>query len=122
MRNRIACSIALAITLFAGPWAVAQLPGMPQPKHYPWSDTSLSPDQRADLVISEMTLDEKISLLHGQGWHMFGPPESCCGTDGTHSLPRLGIPSTQRADPSYRVPRAAPTDPHAPHLPTHLPT
>ena len=26
-----------------------------------------SPDERADLVIKEMTLDEKIALLHGVG-------------------------------------------------------
>jgi beta-glucosidase len=120
MRNRIACSIALAITFFAGPWAVAQLPGMPQPKHYPWSDTSLSPDQRADLVISEMTLDEKISLLHGQGWHMFGPPESCCGTDGTNSLPRLGIPAIQMVDSSYGVTRSAATGRYSTALPNNL--
>ena len=31
----------------------------------PWSDKSLSPDQRADLLIGQMTLDEKIQLLHG---------------------------------------------------------
>ena len=30
-------------------------------------NTSLSPDQRADLVIKEMTLDEKVALLHGVG-------------------------------------------------------
>jgi len=33
----------------------------------PWMDTSLSPDQRADLVLKEMTLDEKIATLHGVG-------------------------------------------------------
>lgn len=31
----------------------------------PWMDTRLSPDRRADLVIQQMTLDEKIQLLHG---------------------------------------------------------
>ena len=31
----------------------------------PWSDKSLSPDKRADLVLGQMTLDEKIQLLHG---------------------------------------------------------
>ena len=30
-------------------------------------NTSLSPDQRAGLVLKEMTLDEKIDLMHGQG-------------------------------------------------------
>ena len=48
--------------------ANAQFPGQqPAPKLYAWSDSSLSPDARADLVIKELTLDEKISLLHGQG-------------------------------------------------------
>jgi len=36
-------------------------------KAWPWMNTSLSPDERADLVLKEMTLDEKILLLHGNG-------------------------------------------------------
>src|SRR5260370_40737374 len=71
MRRRIASYIVLAFALFAATFAVAQLPGMSQPKHYPWSDAALSPDERADLVIKEMTLDQKISLLHGVGAHFF---------------------------------------------------
>ena len=69
MKSRIANRIALVVTIFAASWAVAQLPGMPPPQQYPWSDMRLAPDQRADLVIKEMTLDEKISLLHGVGAH-----------------------------------------------------
>jgi beta-glucosidase len=34
---------------------------------HPWSNTSLSPDERAAMVVKEMTLDEKITLLHGTG-------------------------------------------------------
>jgi len=34
----------------------------------PWMNPALSADERADLVLKEMTLDEKISLLHGY-WH-----------------------------------------------------
>ena len=30
-------------------------------------NTSLSPDERADLVPKEMTLDEKLVSMHGQG-------------------------------------------------------
>jgi hypothetical protein len=56
---------------------------MPPPKHYPWSDASLSPDLRADLVIKEMTLDEKISFLHGVGAHLFRPRRSDGCSDGT---------------------------------------
>ena len=44
---------------------------------HPWSDTTLSPDVRADLVLKEMTLDEKIDLLHGNG--MPGWPEKKLG-------------------------------------------
>src|SRR5215475_8658107 len=41
----------------------------------PWMDTSLSPDQRADLVLKELTLEEKIELLHGNGMPGWpGPP------------------------------------------------
>src|SRR5215468_6979814 len=39
---------------------------------YPWLDRALSPDARAGLVLNQMTLDEKISLLHGTVWHGLG--------------------------------------------------
>ena len=39
-----------------------------QTAKHPWMDASLSPDQRADMVLKEMTLDEKIDLVHGQGY------------------------------------------------------
>lgn len=99
-RIRNAYLVALVTALLAGSWANAQFPGMPQPKHYPWSDKSLSPDVRADMVIKEMTLDEKISLLHGQGLAFFtaGPAESNGGARFTKSISRLGIPAIQMAD------------------------
>ena len=31
----------------------------------PWMDPTLSPDARADLLLAQMTLDEKITMLHG---------------------------------------------------------
>lgn len=31
----------------------------------PWMDTSLSPDERAQKLIAELTLDEMITLVHG---------------------------------------------------------
>ena len=40
-----------------------------------WSDKSLSPDARADLVLKEMTLDEKIDLLHGNGMPGWSEPK-----------------------------------------------
>jgi beta-glucosidase len=105
-RKHAACSVAfLLITLFTGTWAMAQFPGMAPPKHYPWSDTSLSPDVRADMVIKELTLDEKIQLLHGMGWQaLFAPVESGPATRAVAVLgfipgvPRLGIPDLQMTD------------------------
>jgi beta-glucosidase len=36
-------------------------------KTSPWSNSALSPGERATLVLKEMTLDEKIALVHGHG-------------------------------------------------------
>jgi len=33
----------------------------------PWMNPSLSPEERADLVLKQLTLDEKLGLLHGNG-------------------------------------------------------
>ena len=118
MKYRIACCTALVISFL--PRAVAQFPGMPQPKHYAWSDSSLLPDERADLVIKEMTLDEKISLLHGQGAHFFTPPQPNGGGDGTMAIPRLGIPPIQMADSSYGVTKGAAAGRYATALPSNL--
>ena len=121
-RYRIACSTAWMIFLFADTCGHAQLPGMPQPKHYPWSDASLSPDARADLVIKEMTLDEKLLLVHGQGLSFFsaGPTESNGGAGYTKAIPRLGIPSIQMADSAYGVTQGAGRGRYSTALPNNL--
>ena len=105
MKRRIVHTAVIMAALFAGTGAFAQFPGMPQPKHYAWSDAKLSPDERADLVIKEMTLDEKILLLHGGGMSFFStaPSESNGGAGYTPSIPRLGIPAIQMADSAYGV-------------------
>lgn len=112
--------VAIAVTFFALQEAVAQLPGMPPPERYLWSDASLSPDQRTDLVVREMTVDEKISLLHGVGAHFFRPPESDGRSDGTAAIPRLGIPAIQMADSSYGVTHGAATGRYSTALPNNL--
>jgi len=104
-KGYFAYSFAMLTVLISGTWACGQLPGMPQSRHHAWSDTSLSPDARADLVIKEMTLDEKIQLLHGLGWlATVVPPESGPGTRAISSLgfipgiQRLDIPDLQMSD------------------------
>jgi beta-glucosidase len=104
-RIYIALAVVLVTGLLTGTRANAQLPGKSQPQHYPWSDVSLSPDERADRVIKEMTLDEEILLLHGQGiaFSTVGPTESNGGAGYTKPIPRLGIPSIQMADSASGV-------------------
>ena len=102
---------------------LAQFPGMPQPKTYAWSDKTLSADQRADLVIKEMTLDEKLTLLHGQGMSFFanaGPTESNGGAGFTPAIRRLGIPAIQMADSAYGVTRGAAAGRYSTALPNNL--
>jgi beta-glucosidase len=82
----------------------------------PWSDTKKSPDERAELLLKEMTLDEKITLLHGGGRGFgagqqtpapAGPAVSNGGAGFTQSIPRLGIPAIQMADAAVGVTRGA---------------
>jgi beta-glucosidase len=94
--------------------AVSQLPaaaqsasGNPVPAR-PWMNVQLSPDQRADLVVKEMTLDEKISLLHGTGMKDLSPmsplaTQSNGGAGYVVGIPRLGIPGIQMSDAAYGV-------------------
>jgi beta-glucosidase len=119
----LAGALALASIVAATPLAVAQFPGMQQPKHYPWSDTSLSPDARADMVVKELTLDEKISLLHGQGFSFNasgGPTESNGGAGYSVGIPRVGIPAIQMADSAYGVTRGAASGRYSTALPNNL--
>lgn len=68
----------------------------------PWMDQTLSPDQRADLVIAQMTLDEKIGLVHGGEGYSYPPgaPRSqpIGGAGWLPGIPRLGIPDFQMTD------------------------
>src|SRR5215469_5288844 len=79
-----------------------------QSNKHPWMNTSLSPDERASMVVKEMTLDEKISLLHGTGMVGLSPmgplaTHSSGGAGYTVGIPRLGIPAIQMSDAAYGV-------------------
>ena len=99
-------------TLLCVPITAQFGPRRPKPTG-PWMDKSLSPDQRADLVIAQMTIDEKVSLLHGAGWQMlFGgpdaPPSKSLGNAGyIPGIQRLGIPDLQMADAAVGVTHSA---------------
>ena len=83
-------------------------PGSRRRNAGPWMNTSLSPDERADLVLKEMTLDEKVALLHGVGMPTDDPvtPENAPSNRGVGyavGVPRLGIPGIDMSDAAYGV-------------------
>jgi hypothetical protein len=69
-----------------------------QKQDFPWMNKNLSPDERAELVLKQMTLDEKIELLHGNGmahseqWQMPLTYLANGGAGYVVGVKRLGIP------------------------------
>lgn len=61
--SRIVLVLALAAVVAAGYITTTAI--LRADNGHPWMNTSLSSDQRADLLITQMTLNEKIALLHG---------------------------------------------------------
>ncbi|MDP9038328.1 MAG: glycoside hydrolase family 3 C-terminal domain-containing protein [Acidobacteriota bacterium] len=91
----------------------------------PWTNTKLSPDQRADLLLHQLTLDEKIQLVHGIGWGPLRegapvPPSNNGGAGQVLGIPRLGIPDLQQADSAVGVRAAAAQSRYATLLPSVL--
>src|SRR4029077_7664171 len=104
-RFLLACGIAIS---FALRLAVAQSGSFSKTSPKPWMNPRLSPDDRAALVVKEMTLDEKISLLHGTGMSGLGPvsplaAKSNGGAGYVVGVRRLGIPAIQMSDAAYGV-------------------
>jgi len=91
-----------AVLLTVGLSAVfAQSPNqvMNQASKGPWMDKSLSPDKRADLLLEQMTLDEKVTLVHGfDVWAYTAPSQWLGGAGLVPGIPRLGIPDLQMTD------------------------
>ncbi len=94
---------------------------------FPWMNRALSPQARAGLVLKQMTLDEKISLIHGTSWHgldwktwnlkMLG---SNGGVGYVAGIPRLGIPGIQMNNASYGVTRSRRNRRYSTALPADL--
>ena len=88
--------------------AVAQRPDAPKPVTGPWMNTALDADARADLMVKAMTLDEKISLVHGSGWGVLREGDvvgqrNNHGAGFTPGVERLGLPDIQLADSAVGV-------------------
>ncbi len=75
----------------------------------PWMNPSLSPEERAELVLKQLTLDEKLALLHGNGmahaeqWQMPLSNLTNGGAGYVEGVKRLGIPPLVISDAGYGV-------------------
>jgi beta-glucosidase len=88
-------------------------------------DKTLTADARAKLVLQQLTLDEKIGLLHGTGQPGFGPPspqskDSNGGAGYVVGVPRLGIPGIQMADAAYGVTKSADGGRYSTAMPSNI--
>ena len=92
---------------------------------HPWMNSKLSPEERADMVLKEMTLDEKIELTHGNGMQGWGRPMPNLGSSNggagfVFGIPRLGIPMIQMSDAAYGVRASAQNGRYSTALPANI--
>ncbi len=115
-----------ALLLAALPCTPAICPAQTQPSpaaNQPWMNPALDPDTRADLMIHQMTLDEKIQLVHGIGWGVLRggadvPANDNGGAGMVVGIPRLGLPDIQLADSAVGARGAARDSRYATLLPS----
>ena len=92
----------------------------------PWMNPKLSPDERAEMVLKELTLDEKIDLVHGEGmpgWPGKVFPKPYLGNGGAGfvlGVERLGIPMIQMSDAAYGVRMSADNGRYSTALPSPI--
>jgi beta-glucosidase len=118
------CKLAIGL-LLVGCFNASAQTSHPTKRNQPWMDSTLTPDQRADMVLHELTLPEKIQLVHGIGWGPLreGDPVPAGNNGGAGEvlgIPRLGIPDLQQADSAVGVRMAAPQSRYATLLPSVL--
>ena len=105
MNNRF-CKHFLLLAWFA---ILLSTIGFAQGGDKPWMNKNLSPDERAAMVLKQMTLDEKIDLLHGNGmahadnWQMPLTYQSNGGAGYVVGVKRLGISPIWMSDAAYGV-------------------
>jgi beta-glucosidase len=119
--RRSACWLTVILSLLSvfGPVAAQTN------QNHPWMNPQLSPDQRADMVVKEMTLDEKISMLHGTGMAGLSPVSPLAvhsngGAGYVPAIPRLGIPAIQMSDAAYGVRASGENGRYSTALPSDL--
>ena len=66
------------------------------PAERPWCDTSMAPEQRTELLLGEMTLDEKLSLMSGD--NLISAAIGLPAAGVSDGIPRLGINTVYYSD------------------------
>jgi len=118
------------VYLCSFPFGYAQKIALTASEQKPWMDKLLSADQRADLLVKEMTLDEKISMVHGADWEhnvwsnsrgVSALTEATPGAAGfLPGVKRLGSPAIQMVDAAVGVTHGAATGRYSTLLPSGL--
>ena len=111
MNRKLSCFSLLTIAAALGISIAANIAvqAHAQNSDRPWMNTKLSPEERADLVLKQMTVDEKIALLHGNGmahagnWQMPLTKLSNGGAGYVEGVERLDIPPLIISDAAYGV-------------------
>ena len=102
--NALRCAIVFGLASWMG-LAMAQQ----APVAHAWSDAELSPDKRADLLLAQLTQDDKFHLIRS---YFAGPrkpedkpvPPGYIGSAGyIPAIERLGIPAIQESDAGLGV-------------------
>ncbi|GIH15406.1 glycoside hydrolase family 3 C-terminal domain-containing protein [Rugosimonospora africana] len=115
MRRKLTAGLGVAASLVLAASLVPSA-AMATPAHAaagrPWMDRSESPQQRAQQLVAQMTLDEKISQMHTTGTAAGGIARLVPG------IPRLGVPDFRITNgPAGVGTGSVPTQPNATALP-----
>jgi beta-glucosidase len=92
----------------------------------PWMNPKLPPLERAELVLKQMTRDEKLALVHGNGmahvpnWQMPLTYLSNGGAGYVEGVKRLGIPPIVISDAAYGVRDSGANGRYATAMPSNL--
>ncbi|MGH9513341.1 MAG: glycoside hydrolase family 3 C-terminal domain-containing protein [Terriglobales bacterium] len=92
----------------------------------PWMNPKLSPEERADIVLKQLTLDEKLVLLHGNGmahepqWLMPLTHLTNGGAGYVEGIYRLGIPPLIISDAGYGVRSSGANGRYSTAMPSNL--
>ncbi len=120
---------AAATGLLAGAMGLVAVSGMARAQgttDKPWMNSSLPPEERAEMVLKQMTLEEKIGLLHGNGmahapqWQMPLTHLSNGGAGYVEGVERLGIPPLFDSDAAYGVRSSGENGKYSTALPSSL--